>query len=72
VSVTLPANTNADTSAAGATIQPYDVRTLFANAGQQADMPYVRVTAVLNSTADQKSVPLLRSFGLTHTRVNVE
>lgn len=72
VSVTLPANTNADTTATGATIQPYNVHDLFANAGLRADSPYVRVTAVLAASSDQKNAPLLRSFDISHTCVNVE
>ncbi|MET0284021.1 MAG: DUF4215 domain-containing protein [Polyangiales bacterium] len=63
VTITLPSNVTSGSM---------DVRSLLANAGLQADPPYLRVTAILNSTLDQKTVPVLRQFNVSHTCVNVE
>ncbi|HEX5660015.1 MAG TPA: fibro-slime domain-containing protein, partial [Polyangiales bacterium] len=63
VSVTLPTN---------ATSGSIDVRTLLASAGVPADPPYLRVSAVLTSSPDQKSTPVLRRYDVSLTCVNVE
>jgi fibro-slime domain-containing protein len=63
VSVTVPANVTSGT---------FDVRTALSNGGVQADPPYLRVTAVLTSTTDQKNTPILRQYDVALTCVNVE
>jgi hypothetical protein len=60
------------TPRSNATSGSIDVRTLLADAGLQADPPYLRVTAILNSTLDQRTVPVLRQFDVSQTCVNVE
>ncbi|MEY4515413.1 MAG: hypothetical protein RLZZ450_7535 [Pseudomonadota bacterium] len=50
----------------------FDIRTTLAGAGLQADVPYLRVTAVLASSADQKITPVLRTFDVAHTCVNAQ
>jgi fibro-slime domain-containing protein len=55
-----------------ATSGAINIRAAFTNAGVQADLPYVRVTAQLTSSLDQKSTPILRRFDVTHTCVNAE
>jgi fibro-slime domain-containing protein len=63
VTVTLPTT---------ATSGSFDVRTTLAGAGLQADVPYLRVTALLTSSADQKNTPVLRQFDVSHTCVNAQ
>jgi fibro-slime domain-containing protein len=55
-----------------ATSGSFDVRATLANAGVQADPPFLRVTALLTSSADQKVTPMLRQFDVSLTCVNVE
>jgi fibro-slime domain-containing protein len=56
----------------GQTTGSFNVRDLLNTARLSPDAPYVRVTAVINSAADQKTAPVLRSFDLTHTCSNAE
>jgi len=63
VTVTLPTASTSGT---------LDVRTTLAGAGLQADVPYLRVTALLTSSADQKNTPILRQFDVAHTCVNAQ
>lgn len=63
VTVTLPT---------AATSGSFDIRTALAGAGLQADVPYLRVTALLTSSLDQKITPVLRTFNVAHTCVNAQ
>jgi fibro-slime domain-containing protein len=49
-----------------------NVQSVLKAAGLQDDSPYLRITAVLTSSVDQKSSPLLRQFDVNYTCVNVE
>jgi fibro-slime domain-containing protein len=50
----------------------FDVRAALSGANLQPDSPYLRVTAVLTSSADQKITPILNEFDVSHTCVNAQ
>jgi fibro-slime domain-containing protein len=56
----------------GQTTGSFNVRDLLNAARLSPDSPYVRVTAVMTSSSDQKTAPVLRSFDVTHTCSNAE
>ncbi|HEX5661723.1 MAG TPA: hypothetical protein VFX59_31245, partial [Polyangiales bacterium] len=49
-----------------------NIQSVLNAAGLRDDSPYLRVTAVLTSSLDQKSTPLLQQFDVSYTCVNVE
>jgi fibro-slime domain-containing protein len=49
-----------------------NIQSVLKAAGLQDDSPFLRITAVMTSSVDQKSTPLLRQFDVNYTCVNVE
>jgi len=54
------------------TVSPVSVDTLLRNAGKVTSLPYLRVTALLNPTADGLTGPTLRGFSFRYTCTEFE